>query len=319
MKYGRGVAMLEPMSNVSVLLSRRGGFALPAIMLLAVLAGCTPTRSVVVQRTRNGTPVHAQGRMGAHTYTVVRGDTLYSIAFRAGDDYRDVARWNGISAPYIIHPGQRLRLTPPTQAQAHQAAASAPVFHTVSPPPRHPVHAAPRAAHVAAKPAAVAAAASSTAVSVAHDTASAASATEPEKDATTPVRADARTHSQGGIAWQWPVSGALIRSYHATDAIPGLQIAGHAGDPVRAAAAGTVVYSGNGLVGYGELIIIKHSDEYLSAYGHNSKRLVKEGEHVKAGQLIARMGASGASRVELQFQIRRSGKPVDPAGYLPSK
>ncbi|TAM96913.1 MAG: peptidase M23, partial [Rhodanobacteraceae bacterium] len=99
----------------------------------------------------------------------------------------------------------------------------------------------------------------------------------------------------------------------------GLDISGNLGDPVRAAAAGTVVYSGNGLIGYGELVIIKHNDTFLSAYGHNSKRLVKEGDRVGAGQEIALMGASGAPSVELHFEIRKDGKPVDPLSYLPAK
>ena len=99
----------------------------------------------------------------------------------------------------------------------------------------------------------------------------------------------------------------------------GLDIAGNAGDPVRAAAGGTVVYSGNGLIGYGELIIIKHSDNYLSAYGHNRKRLVQEGQRVRAGQLIAEMGSSGAPREELHFEIRKNGQPVDPTDFLPAR
>ncbi|WP_240922275.1 peptidoglycan DD-metalloendopeptidase family protein [Oleiagrimonas sp. C23AA] len=318
MKSTRGLAMLKRMSDVASLVwGRRQCLPLLAVVC-AMLAGCSPpslTRSVVVQRTRHGTPVHAKGHVHNDTYTVVRGDTLYSIAFRVGEDFRDIARWNGISSPYIIHPGQSLRLTAPAHRLASRP--SAPVFR--------PVHSSGQAGETVVK------AGSHAGVHVAGTAAAVATATpapptplatpgaQPSTEAKTPVKADASTHSAGGISWQWPAGGKLIRGYHASDAIPGIQIAGHAGDPVRAAAEGTVVYSGNGLVGYGELIIIKHSDEYLSAYGHNSKRLVKEGEHVKAGQLIARMGASGASRVELQFQIRRSGKPVDPSSYLPSR
>jgi lipoprotein NlpD len=130
-----------------------------------------------------------------------------------------------------------------------------------------------------------------------------------------------RTHSVDGITWQWPADGAVISGFQdgSGGSGAGLDIAGNAGDPVRAAADGVVVYSGNGLIGYGELIIIKHSDTYLSAYGHNRKRLVKEGEHVRAGQLIAEMGSSGAPREELHFEIRKNGKPVDPADYLPGR
>jgi lipoprotein NlpD len=129
------------------------------------------------------------------------------------------------------------------------------------------------------------------------------------------------TRSVGGITWQWPASGKVVGGFEAGGGGDGagLNITGSMGDPVRAAASGTVVYSGNGLIGYGELIIIKHNDTFLSAYGHNSKRLVKEGDRVSAGQEIALMGASGAPRVELHFEIRKDGKPVDPLGYLPGR
>lgn len=120
-----------------------------------------------------------------------------------------------------------------------------------------------------------------------------------------------------GVSWQWPASGALLKRFQRGDAIPGIDIAGNAGDPVRAAADGVVVYSGDGLVGYGELVIIKHNDSLLSAYGHNRKRMVTEGQRVKAGQQIAEMGSTGASRNELGFQIRKDGNPVDPLDYLP--
>ncbi len=121
------------------------------------------------------------------------------------------------------------------------------------------------------------------------------------------------------MSWRWPADGSLLKRFQSGDAIPGIEIAGKAGDPIRAAADGVVVYSGNGLVGYGELVIIKHNDSFLSAYGHNSKRLVKEGQRVTAGQSIAEMGSTGASRNELEFQIRKDGNPVDPLGFLPSR
>jgi lipoprotein NlpD len=117
--------------------------------------------------------------------------------------------------------------------------------------------------------------------------------------------------------WRWPADGSLVGRFQSGDAIPGIQIAGKSGDPVRAAADGVVVYSGNGLVGYGELVIIKHNDSFLSAYGHNRKRLVKEGQRVSGGQQIAEMGSTGTTRNELEFQIRKDGNPVDPLGYLP--
>ncbi len=122
-----------------------------------------------------------------------------------------------------------------------------------------------------------------------------------------------------GLAWRWPADGSIARRFQSGDPIPGIDIAGKSGEPVRSAADGVVVYSGNGLVGYGELVIIKHSDSLLSAYGHNRKRLVKEGQRVSAGQQIAEMGSTGATRNGLEFQIRKDGNPVDPLGYLPPR
>jgi lipoprotein NlpD len=124
----------------------------------------------------------------------------------------------------------------------------------------------------------------------------------------------------GGVTWRWPADGKVVGTYVAGDQTKqGLDIAGSAGDPVRAAADGEVVYSGNGLIGYGELIIVKHNANFLSAYGHNRKRMVSEGERVKAGQEIAEMGSTSASRDELHFEIRKNGKPVNPLDYLPAK
>jgi len=132
------------------------------------------------------------------------------------------------------------------------------------------------------------------------------------------IPADVATVS--GIHWRWPAKGSLLDRFMAGDATrQGIDIAGSAGEPVLAASDGVVVYSGSGLVGYGELIIIKHSDEWLSAYGHNRKRLVQEGQRVKGGQPIAEMGSTGAPRDELHFEIRRNGRPVDPMQYLPGR
>lgn len=301
MKKPRALIKLGGMNRQTTWILRLACTALPLLV-----AACSPpplTRSVSIQRRAGGSagPLHANGRVRQNTYIVARGDTLYSIAFRIGVDYRDLARWNGIDAPYVIYPGQHLRTSPPPRVAHHPA----PVFQPVRPPtakPRVPAPSASTANRV------VVAGAATAATPVEH-----ASVTPAADVPRAPVR------EEGGIAWRWPATGAVISGYDAHDAIPGLQIGGKRGAPVRAAAAGTVVYSGDGLVGYGELIIIKHSDNYLSAYGHNSRRLVKEGEHVKAGQVIADMGSTGAPRVELEFQIRRNGKPVDPMAYLPKR
>lgn len=136
------------------------------------------------------------------------------------------------------------------------------------------------------------------------------------RPAATPPAAPASSE----LAWRWPAEGAVVTTFASGDPTrQGIDIAGKAGQPVRAAADGVVVYSGSGLVGYGELVIVKHNDQWLSAYGHNRARLVNEGALVKAGQQIAEMGRSGASRDMLHFEIRYNGKPVDPQGYLPKR
>lgn len=225
-------------------------------------------------------------RHGATTL-VQRGDTLYGVASRNGIAMRDLAAWNGIQPPYTIHPGQRLRLYPPTTGTA---AASRPA----APRPSTGALARPRGGASAAPPA------------------TAAKAPAPAVAASAP--------RDSGIAWRWPADGALLNRYAAGDPTrQGIDIGGAGGAPVRSAGDGTVVYSGSGLVGYGELVIIKHSDAWLSAYGHNRKRLVNEGQLVKAGEQIAEMGRSGAARDMLHFEIRYNGKPIDPLLYLPAR
>ncbi|HET6588270.1 MAG TPA: peptidoglycan DD-metalloendopeptidase family protein [Oleiagrimonas sp.] len=308
-----------------MLASSRIRACLATMAVAVLLAGCgVPPlhRSVVVETDSNGVPVHASGEVADHHYTVARGDTLYSIAFRANVDYHQLARWNGIGAPYVIHPGQVLRLTRPRYMPAQQA--QAPVFRTVSSgqssshEPARVLSTATSAAAAAAGAATSPAIPASTVVSVAGQPPVATPEPETGQGASAAIPSGA-TRSVGGIRWRWPAEGKLLSHFSANDAMPGINIGGQTGEPVRAAADGVVVYSGNGLVGYGELVIIKHSDDYLSAYGHNSKRLVKEGEHVEAGQIIARMGSTGAPRDELEFQVRYKGKPVDPLDYLPKQ
>lgn len=346
----------------------------PAVVLgmAVVLSACTPTSSVVVTRAPGSyaSPSNASAPPPppGGSYRVMKGDTLYSIAFRNKVDFRDLAGWNNIASPFTIWPGQDLRLSPPGHDGGKPASAHAttPVVAAVPPPAGHSAHGAPApGTPVASSPtvavppasavppanavpatappgppvgAAAATAASSVpapatttntpvvvagkpAESVVPPPTAPAAAPAPVENppAATPIVASGATRSAGGINWRWPADGTLIKRFSSGDAIPGIEVAGKAGDPVRAAADGVVVYSGNGLVGYGELVIIKHSDSFLSAYGHNRKRLVKEGEKVKAGQSVAEMGSSGATRDELQFQIRRDGNPVDPLQYLPQK
>ena len=325
MKMPARVGMLAPMDHSVRLLL--------LIALAAWLGGCGTMRSsVTVEPAPGGGSSSSDARSAAPartpipggSYVVMKGDTLYSIAFRKGVDFRDLAQWNRIAAPYTIWPGQRLTLSPShavTLGHVSTATAGVPVFE--------PMVAAPPASSPATSAVAAAPAPTPTPLPHAEPTTHVAVelvpvagmpvAPAPAVMPTPPPSAAGASRSISGVSWHWPVDGTVIGSFKSGDAIPGIEIAGHAGDPVRAAADGVVVYSGNGLVGYGELVIIKHNDSFLSAYGHNRKRLVKEGERVTAGQQIAEMGSTGATRNELEFQIRKNGNPVDPLAYLPSR
>lgn len=255
-------------------------------------------------------------------YVVKAGDSLYAIAFRNQLDWRELAAWNGIKPPYTIYPGVTLQLRQPSGYRAPATVAAAPVFEAVESPATAPLapHPAP-----ATTPAPVVAASNGQATAktpTEHPVASPPAAVEPPATATaSPVTTvSGPTRLVDGIRWQWPADGRVLQGYVAADPTrQGIDIGGRSGAPVRAAADGVVVYSGNGLVGYGELVIIKHSDIYLSAYGHNRKRFVNEGARVKAGQSIAEMGSTGAPRTELHFEIRKQGKPIDPLGFLPTR
>ncbi len=263
------------------------------------------------------------------TYKVQRGDTLYSIAFRHGTDYRELAGWNGISAPYTIYVGQELRLAPKSGARAApppSRSPSTPVIATVTPASGKPSVPAPApfedvtsSASTAAPPPAAATAPAASAPAVAT-TAAPPPPAPPPKPAEVQSASPTATNVSGDVAWRWPADGQVVATFVAGDQTrQGVDIAGKSGDPVRAAADGSVVYSGNGLIGYGELIIVKHSPGFLSAYGYNRKRLVKEGDAVKSGQVIAEMGSSSASRDSLHFEIRKNGKPANPLDYLPRR
>jgi lipoprotein NlpD len=325
---------------------------LMAFAVSLLLVGCGTMRSSVVVEPAPGggydrgsaTVAPARTPIPGGSYQVAKGDTLYSIAFRNGVDFRDLAQWNGIAVPYTIWPGQRLTLSPSGRpAIAHvvglpsaspvtppHAVAAASGFETVTPPPATSASIDSSAPPAAASPVQLpplpkpglpahpAVAATTTTVVPVAGLPTPAPAALPPPAPVLPI-ASGPARAVSGVNWRWPAEGTLASRFQSGDAIPGIEIAGKQGDPVRAAADGVVVYSGNGLVGYGELVIIKHNDSFLSAYGHNSKRLVKEGQRVSAGQQIAEMGSTGATRNELEFQIRKDGNPVDPLGYLPSR
>ena len=277
-----------------------GSAGLPGIMLLALLltacAGPSGT-APVDDRSRGGN--RAQ-QVTSGTHVVQRGDTLYSIAFRYGWDWKALAANNGLREPFTIYPGQRLSLARPGSGR------------TAAAPAR------PAASSSAARPVTPAAVPSRPSV-----TSSPAPAARPTPaPAARPAPAPSTTPKPALPAsvsgWQWPAQGPLIARFQSNASLnKGIDIAGQLGQPVKAAANGVVVYAGRGLLGYGDMIIIKHDETYLSAYAHNSRLLVKEGEQVKVGQTVAEMGSTGTDRVKLHFEIRRRGQPVDPLGYLP--
>ena len=223
-------------------------------------------------------------------YTVKPGDTLIRIGLEYGQSWKDIARWSNLENANVIEVGQVLRVVPPGQNPSTTTAATE----------TRPVGAAP----AAPKPPASAA-----------STAASAAAAAPA-----PAPAPSPAPSAGGddLNFMWPASGSLIAGFDEARN-KGYDISGKAGDPVLAAADGRVVYAGAGLRGYGNLIILKHNNTFLTAYAHNQTLLVKEDQNVRKGQKIAEMGSTDTDRVKLHFEIRRQGKPVDPSRYLPSR
>ncbi|MFY2764208.1 peptidoglycan DD-metalloendopeptidase family protein [Arenimonas sp. MALMAid1274] len=309
-------------------------------LVVVGLAACGQSRVVKREGSRPSPPsrVASQAAPRSGDYLVRAGDTLYGIAFRHGLDYREVAAWNRIPAPYTIYPGQRLKLRgaaasvargpaprPATTSESSSGQAlpprQAPVqggFVTVSPTPTPSPS--PAGAPVAAVPSSAPAIPSQAPVVPAPSATAVTPVVSPTVPAVSAPALPGPAAAVSAAGWRWPTQGALIGRFLAGDPKrQGIDIAGVAGQPVVAAADGVVVYSGAGLVGYGELIIIKHNDEWLSAYAHSRRRLVGEGTAVKAGQTIAELGRTGTSRDMLHFEVRRNGKPVDPLTLLPAQ
>ena len=272
------------------ILDRSGRLACSAL-LLALLAACgssTRQPAPVEDRTARSGMVSATDTKplpGAENagkpgfYTVQKGDTLTRIGLDHGQAWRDLARWNSLSNPDVIEVGQVLRVSPPGAAVENSGV----VVRPVTPPG-------------GAKPAASAPAAQT------------APATQTPNQST----------AVDDLSFAWPANGQVIAGFDEAKN-KGIDIAGKAGDPVLAAADGQVVYAGAGLRGYGNLLIVKHNNTYLTAYAHNQKLLVKEDQKVRRGEKIAEMGSSDADRVKLHFEVRRQGKPIDPAKFLAAR
>ena len=233
-------------------------------------------------------------------YTVQRGDTLYGIAQTFGVDVRELARWNNLSDAAALSVGQTLRVVPP---------AGTATVTPVTPSGSAEVRPLPLPG---AEPAAPAAPATPPVPTTA--------APAPPQEGTAAVKPEPvrPAPAESSVQWQWPAPGKVIENFDETRN-KGIDISGNDGDPVIAAAEGEVVYVGSALRGYGNLVIVKHNDEFISAYAHNRQVLVKQGQAVKRGQRIAEIGKSDAERTKLHFEIRRQGKPVDPLRYLPAR
>jgi len=296
-------------------LRERAFRATALVLACAALAACSAPRrvpapveeragarhnAVVTERSAAGVAVPLPGAENAGKpgyHTVQRGETLLRIALESGQNWRDVARWNNLDDPNRLEVGQVLRVVPPSAVATASAAAPLERAAALAPAP------AGSASASAALPA------GSVAGSVTRGTVTAAT---PAPSAAAPAESE--------IAWAWPTVGAAsVLAGFDEQKNKGIDIGGRAGEPVLAAADGRVVYAGAGLRGYGNLIILKHNNTYLTAYAHNQSLLVKEDQTVRKGQKIAEMGSTDTDRVKLHFEIRREGKPVDPTRYLPPR
>lgn len=275
------------------------------ILFLTLLSACGYHPPAPVDEQSNAMVKRQLNSDGS--YYVRSGDTLYAIAFGYDLDPMNIAKWNDISSPYVIYPGQRLQLSAPAGRHGGSDRSSDVKISTVKTPGQATTRT------VSSPPKSSSTRSSSTTVTPtkSEPTPNVSKTTKPASPAS--KTADPKS-------WKWPTKGRVLRGYVAGDpARNGLDIAGQEGQAVKASSAGLVVYSGNGLIGYGELIIIKHSEKMLSAYAHNKVRLVNEGEQVSSGQRIAEMGRNTSDEQLLHFEIRSQGKPVNPLIYLPKK
>ncbi|NAZ55041.1 murein hydrolase activator NlpD [Vibrio toranzoniae] len=294
------------------------------LLLGCALVGCAANSPAPVSSLNKNYSSIDRGSYRGSYYEVKKGDTLYFIAYVTNKDVNDLVSYNKLSAPYTIHPGQKLKLWRPSY--------SAPAYG------KSTVAAAAVAAPVAASTTSSAASTPKTTPKPSKN-----SKSSPAQTTTKVVKKDSpkkveqskskeyvgskgkqnvtpttKPTSDKVSKWLWPTKGRVIKNFSVGEqGNKGIDIAGQRGQPIVSTAGGTVVYSGNALRGYGNLVIVKHNDNYLSAYAHNDRLLVSEGQSVKPGQKIATMGSSGASSVRLHFEIRYQGKSVNPKRYLP--
>lgn len=308
------------------------------LLAAALLAGCASDYQAPVFERGVGRAAAARPaakllpEQRPESYTVKRGDTLYSIALDNGLDYRDLAAWNGISDPAVIHAGQTLRLrAPETAAQAAQepevqvqpiaapdSVVARPLGVEAQPPRAGSVDMLKTGPKAVKLPYSEENLAMLMRPTQPLPDAGPGAALKPAPAPAAPLKPENGAGGDDRVDWGWPASGRVLAGFSEANN-KGLDIVGKVGDPVYASASGRVVYSGTGLRGYGKLIIIKHNQTYLSAYAHNSNILVKEGQSVTKGQKIAEVGNTDSPQAKLHFEIRRLGKPVDPIKYLPDR
>ena len=330
------------------------GLALAGACLLLASCGSTPRPAPVVDRSPQGAVASAAAKPAARpapqppqadwrpqTYIVKRGDTLFSIALDHGLDYRDLAAWNGVDNPGLIQAGRALRLTPPPATSASPAAAGPAASGAVVTPLRSvaPIEAKPVAPPGAAAPGGLAAPAAAgvallktepKAVKLPYSEQAYAqmqAQTAQRGPGLQPANIQLKPEDKPGpapgtgdedVVWAWPVTGKLLSQFNEAASSKGIDISGKMGQPVFAAAPGVVIYTGSDIRGYGKFIVVKHAGGYSSVYAHNSEIVVKKDQKVAKGEKIAEMGSTDADQVKLHFEIRRLGKPVDPARLLPA-
>jgi lipoprotein NlpD len=275
--------------------------------LLTLIVGCAGRSAPAPVVLLNSQVESGSEEYTASTYEVRPGDTLFAVAWFTGNDYQDIAKFNNISEPYTIFPGQKLRLTAPASKPSATKRSNATTIRSTD--PTSP----PIAKRVIDQPKPQAYVGSEQDVN-------AQKTTDVKKSTAIVKRTAPKTFPDKVEEWIWPAEGKLVGTFSkAESGNKGIDVAGVRGSKVVAAASGKVVYSGNALRGYGRLIIIKHTDTFLSAYAYNETILVKEREWVYAGQKIATMGSSGTDSVKLHFEVRYRGKSLNPLRYLPKK
>lgn len=296
-------------------------FSLPLILLIVIstLVGCAAHSPAPVSGLKKDYSSVARGSYRGSYYEVEKGDTLYFIAYVTDKDVNDLIRYNSLTPPYTIHPGQKLNLWRPAYNPPAYGGTGAGAAVTVAAVASTPVSSKNSSQKVSAEStknshkSTKKESKKSVDQSKSKEYVGSSSKQNVNKTVSQP-----KANNNKISKWLWPTKGRVIKNFSAGDqGNKGIDIAGQRGQSIVSTAGGTVVYSGNALRGYGNLVIIKHNDNYLSAYAHNDRLLVHEGQSVKAGQKIATMGSSGTSSVRLHFEIRYQGKSVNPKRYLP--